>query len=168
MTPVPWTSPGAVPGALDRLDGVEIEHGPHGLPQAWLLAGWVASSLGWTPEGRSVIKGQEMTWKFRAANHGQGTLVVRIKDGAEPPVSRVTMGWKGDDGKPARLTFEMGGPEHLGASAEGLDAETRVLKTPPLPRAVMVASELQHHEADPTYHAALSVARRLAENLKLK
>ncbi|HLH75374.1 MAG TPA: glucose-6-phosphate dehydrogenase assembly protein OpcA, partial [Candidatus Binataceae bacterium] len=32
--------PAVVPGALASLSEVEIEHGPHALPQAWLLMGW--------------------------------------------------------------------------------------------------------------------------------
>lgn len=157
-------APAALPGAIDGLESVEIEHGPHGLPQAWLFAGWIASALGWEPAEREVVRKREMSWRFLTGK-GEAALVVRKLDEGEPQVRRVKMGWR-VGGNASSLTFAPAGSGHLGASAEGFDAETRVLTSSNLNRAALVAAELQHLEPDQVFRDALRVSRRLAENLE--
>lgn len=158
-------APLSLPGAIEGLEHVEIEHGPHGLPQAWLLAGWLASSLGWTATERIVVKGREIVWRFRGGR-GEVGLIVRKVDEGEPQVNRVLVRWR-VDGSAASLTFAQAGPGHMGASAEGIDAETRVLAAPPTTRARLVAAELSQLEPDQAFREALRVSRTLAENLVL-
>jgi len=157
--------PSVLPGAIEGLSEVEIEHGSHGLPQAWLLAGWIASALGWVPGERTVVKGREISWRFHGAAGDVG-LVVRRTEGVEPPVCRVKTAWRAD-GRKAALTFAPAGPVHLAATAEGFDAETKMLMSPRATRASLVAAELQQLEPDEVFRGALLVARRLAENLSL-
>ena len=156
--------PTAVPGAIEALVDVEIDHGPHGLPQSWLLAGWLASALDWKATERTVVKGHEMSWRFQAGRNEVGLVVKRVE--GEPQVVRVKTTWRAD-GRKAALTFASAGPGHLGASAEGLDAETRVLAAPPTSRALLVAAELEQLEPDLVFREALRVSRVLAENLVL-
>lgn len=155
----------ALPGAIDGLLTVEIEHGPHGLPQAWLLAGWVASALGWSPTERTVVKGHEMSWRFRGGR-SEVVLAVRRLEGGEPEVRRVTTSFR-IGGRTAALTFAPAGPNHLATTAQGFDAESRILTAPPVNRAVLVATELQQLEPDRVFRDALLVSRKLAESLSL-
>src|SRR5262249_18616190 len=67
----PWRSliaqsldPASRPGALETISSVEVEHGPHGLPQAWLLVGWLASRLQWQKTGGTAHCGREIDWRF--------------------------------------------------------------------------------------------------------
>lgn len=154
--------PVANPGALDELTEVQIEHGPHGLPQAWLLAGWIASALGWVPLESSVAWGKQIAWRFRTAK-GQVELCVRRLEEGEPQVRRVQTSWK-RDGRCASITFAPAGPNHLSAAAEGFDAETRMLTLPRLTRGLLVAAELQQLEPDPVFQAALLISQDLAAN----
>lgn len=157
--------PVALPGALDALESVEIEHGPRGLPQAWLLAGWLASALGWTVKERTVVRGREMSWRLQK-KQGELTLIVRKHDDGDPRIRRVHTVWKAG-GKTAALTFTPAGTRHLTATPEGFDAETRVLASQPSTCASMVAAELQRLEPDLPFFDALRVSRKLAENLDL-
>jgi glucose-6-phosphate dehydrogenase assembly protein OpcA len=157
--------PAVLPGAIEGLTAVDIEHGPHGLPQAWLLAGWVASALGWAPAERTVVKGREISWRFRA-RRGEVELCVRRADEGEPQVRRVKTSWTAE-GRPAALTFAPAGPAHLGATPEGYDAEVKVLALPTSTRAGLVAAELQRLEPDRVFQSALLISRKLAANLSL-
>src|SRR6185312_15786101 len=40
--------PASAPGFLANIQEVVIEHGPHAVTQAWQIASWLASRLGWT------------------------------------------------------------------------------------------------------------------------
>jgi glucose-6-phosphate dehydrogenase assembly protein OpcA len=157
--------PSALPGAVDRLDRVEIDHGPGGLAQAWLLAGWLASALGWTETERTLVKGHEVSWRFRKAG-GELVLSARRHGEGAPQVRNVRMSWQ-DGGRAAALTFAPTVPGYFAATAEGFDAETRVLAARDRSRAALVAAELAELEPDPVFRDALRVSRRLAEDLVL-
>ena len=43
--------PATAPGAIESLTEILLEHGPHAVIQAWGLAGWFVSRLGWQVEG---------------------------------------------------------------------------------------------------------------------
>ena len=105
-----------------------------------------------------------MSWRFETGR-GEVGLVVRRNEG-EAQVLRVKTTWRAD-GRKAALTFAPAGTGHLGASAEGLDAETRVLAAPQSTRALLVAAELEQLEPDPVFREALRVSRELAEDLDL-
>ncbi len=156
--------PIAAPGVIENLVDVEIDHGPRCLPMSWLLAGWLASALGWKATERSLTKGCAMSWRFQTGR-GEVGLVVRRNEG-EPQLLRVKTTWR-IDGRKASLTFAPAGTGHLSASAEGFDAETRVLVAPPVGRAALVAAELDQLEPDLVFRDALRVSRELAENLVL-
>jgi glucose-6-phosphate dehydrogenase assembly protein OpcA len=158
--------PTALPGAFDALETIEIEHGPHGLPQAWLLAGWFTSALGWVPTERTVERGREVSWRFRAPGREVALFVRRLDEG-EPEVRRVVAGWR-CEGCSASLRFQAGPSGHLEVIPEGLNAETRVLATPRATRAALVGEELQQLEPDRVFLRAVEVSRSLAENLVLR
>lgn len=157
--------PIALPGAIEGLSDVQIEHGPHGLPQAWLLAGWIASALGWKATDRKHVKGSELSWHFQKRG-GEAILHVRRLNEGEPAVQRVKTTWT-IDGRKAALTFAPAGSGHLGTTADGLNAEPRVLTGLAVTRPLLVAAELEVLEPDQVFRNALAVSRTLAENLVL-
>jgi glucose-6-phosphate dehydrogenase assembly protein OpcA len=157
--------PTTLPGAIEGLRSVEIEHGPHELPKAWLLAGWIASALGWTVRGRTVEKGAEISWRFNGRK-GEVGLSVRLVKDSEPQIHRVRVSWDAG-GRGAALTFAPAGPGHLGATAEGIEAEPRMLTAPAVSRAALVAAELRQLEPDRVFQSALLISRALAKNLTL-
>lgn len=157
--------PLALPDAVGKLDRVEIDHGPGGLAQAWLLAGWLASALGWAETERTLVKGHEISWRFRTGS-GELVLTARRHGEGEADVRNVRVSWR-EGGRPAALTFAPTGPGYYAASAEGINAETRVLAARARSRAALVAAELAELEPDRVFHDALRVSRGLAEDLSL-
>jgi glucose-6-phosphate dehydrogenase assembly protein OpcA len=155
--------PSAFPGAIVGLREVEIEHGPHGLPQGWLLAGWLASALGWSMTDPTVETGRQMRWRLR----GNECLVVvslRRVELAEPQVCRVKTVSE-IEGRLVSVTFESPAPGHLTATTSGFDAETRVLAYRGGTRASLVAAELEQLEPDHVFQRSFRVAGGLAEGL---
>lgn len=166
----PWRSligqaldPAALPGALETINRVEIEHGPHGLSQAWLLAGWLASRLEWHAAGCTIRRGRAVDWKFHSA-HGIVEVYLRRLEEGDPLVRGVTIGWKGAD-QPASMTIATAAPGRLCASIQGASGEPRGLAVPVRSRAMLVATQLQDLERDSVFKDAARVAREMAEAL---
>lgn len=65
--------PATAPGMLDQIAEITIEHGPHAVTQAWLIAGWLASRLGWHYQASRLKDNVEIAFQFRAP-HGWVTL----------------------------------------------------------------------------------------------
>ncbi len=153
--------PAVLPGALDAIDRVDVEYGPLGLPQAWLLVGWLSSRLGWLPTGLTSSRGGDAVWSFHSP---RGPLDVRFRMLAEgePEVRSVAVSWKREGG-PATMTFATLGPGRLGATGAGIDIEPRVLAAPVPTRALLVAAELKDLDFDLAFRDALLVARTLAQ-----
>ena len=108
--------PGRLPGAIDGIDRVEVEHGPHGLPQAWLLAGWLASSLGWRRRNANLGQGPRDAWTFRGtARAGRGPDPPDA-EGASRSVSNVRVGWSHGESRVA-VTFAATGAGRLSATS---------------------------------------------------
>ena len=86
----PWRSvigqgldPALVPGALAGIEELVIEHGPHALPQAWMLIGWMADRLGWRITSGTLETGVEVTWKFESGTTGAThPIQVRVRRNA--------------------------------------------------------------------------------------
>lgn len=153
--------PAVLPGALRTIDRVDVEYGPLGLPQAWLLIGWLSTRLGWLATGLTSNRGGDAAWSFHSP---RGPLDVRFKMLAEgePEVRSVSVSWKGEGG-PAKMTFATLGPGRLGATCLGIDIEPRVLAAPVPTRALLVADELKDLDRDLAFRDALLVARGLAQ-----
>ena len=114
----PWRSligqsldPIVVPKALDRITKVVVEHGPHGLPQACFLVGWLASCLGWQSVGGTMEPGTKLLWRFDTPS-GAVRATLRRLDAGEAEVHSVHISWV-RDGRPASACFERLAPERL-------------------------------------------------------
>ncbi len=151
------------PGALANLDLVEIDHGPHGLPQAWLLVGWLASTLGWQPSGGKVAAGREIAWQFSTPRQTVRAVARRAAEG-EPQVTQVRVCWSLPTG-PASLSVAVAGADRLEVSYEGLAFSPRAHLAPGVKRAALVAAQLSELVRDPQFQCALEVGRSMAETL---
>ncbi len=78
--------------ALDRLDQVCIRHHPSSKPSAALLAGWLASRLGWTPTPLSR-NGEGLRGDFKAGGKRKVEVVLAPFDQATPGLAGVTVQW---------------------------------------------------------------------------
>ncbi|WP_422926271.1 glucose-6-phosphate dehydrogenase assembly protein OpcA [Singulisphaera sp. PoT] len=168
----PWRSligqsldPAAVPGALGSITEVVVECGSHGLPESWLLVGWLASRLGWRPTGFAQRKSGELGWTLQASGRNVDLKIRRIQEGS-PEIRSIATAWTVDRST-ATMTVASQGPGKLGMSYQGVDAQPRLLIAPNQSRATLVGLQLQDLERDIYFDAALQVARQLAESSTL-
>lgn len=154
--------PSLEPGALDGLREVVIEHGPHALPKAWLLIGWLACRLGWRASGGKVAPGVEVTWGFRSAT---GPVQVTVRRHADGPavLRRVELGWQGASGR-GRALFRTE-EDRISVERPGRDAGPRTLARGETPRWTLVARQLPKLFRDPLFRETLEVSRTMAEAL---
>jgi glucose-6-phosphate dehydrogenase assembly protein OpcA len=150
-------------GALESIDEVEIEHGPHALPQAWFFIGWLAGRLGWQPIDGKVAPGVEVSWGFHSAKTPLRVSVRRLPVG-EPELSRVTIRWKSKTGR-GGARFAWDGPERLTVSPQTDATDVRVLSVHRESRAGLVARQIPKRFHDPLFRDTLALSRRMAEAL---
>lgn len=155
--------PELAPGALENLREITIEHGPHALPQAWLLIGWLAIKLGWKPAAGKVEPGREVDWGFES---GSGPVTVRVRRLSEgdPEVRTLRAAWRAD-GSDHSVLFTVGAPGLLEARREDSSDPPRVISTPSHRRADLVAAQLPKRHRDATLHETIRISRTMAEAL---
>lgn len=155
--------PGAAPGALESIKEVQIDHGPHAVIQAWELASWLASRLGWKVQTGRVQPGVEITWQFTA---GHGPLRLRIRRLADGPSAirhiRVACNLQG---KPGALDMVADGERRIAVTPEGVDAAPRTMTIQPQPLAELVGRQLSDRERDPVFQESMKVAQVLAQSV---
>jgi len=155
--------PQVAPGALEGIESVVIEHGPHALPQAWLTIGWLAGRLGWHPVGGDVVLGDRVTWRFASP---RGPLAVTVKRCATGPAElrSVAIAWRrgvGEGASRSSLRFERLGDARIVAQGEGALATPGIVAPEPS-RAALVARQLPKRFRDPLFRDALALSRRMA------
>jgi glucose-6-phosphate dehydrogenase assembly protein OpcA len=155
--------PALRPGALEALHSVDVEHGPHALPKAWLLVGWLARCLGWRTRGGSVEPGVAVRWSFEARDGPVAVTVRRIPD-APSELRAVSIGSRSSRG-PSSVRFRSLGSGRLGVQEEPADGPERVLPALEAARASLLASELSERGIDPFFREALAVSRVMAKEL---
>jgi glucose-6-phosphate dehydrogenase assembly protein OpcA len=154
--------PAASPGALAGAAEIHLEHGPHGLPTAWMLIGWVAERLGWTVEDGKILSGKEMIWTFRTA---AGPKVVHIerRDAGEPAIYRLDWTWRGDHSGCLRVDLTDNRKLEARTNAEGPAVMILPLHQPD--RATLVAQQLAYRTRDRLFENALSLANAMTQVL---
>ncbi len=154
--------PAVVPGALESIAEVVVDHGPHALPQSWLLVGWLACLLGWKPSGGKLEPGVEVTWRFESARGPLRVTIRRLSDGP-PEVRTASIAWKSKGA--GRRTFSVLEEGRLGVFDGDSAVPSAVLTIPPRETASLVARQLSNRGRDTLFRSTLQVSRTMAEAL---
>jgi glucose-6-phosphate dehydrogenase assembly protein OpcA len=154
--------PAVAPGALQNIDSVRMEHGPHALPVAWLLVGWLAARLQWQPLKGEVQSGTEVSWAFRSP---RGDLRVQIRRCSEgmAQVRKLNLAWQGD--APGRAGFHYGDDHWLSLIPEESTLPVTGIPAREVPMEMMIAAQLAHRSKDPLFEQSIAVAQTMAEIL---
>src|SRR6266478_9125996 len=156
--------PATAPGAIESLTEILLEHGPHAVIQAWGLAGWLVSRLGWQVQGGLFQEGEEISWQFRTKMRMARLRIRRLPEGtAEIHHMRLACTL---EGKPGAFKLELHPDRRLSVMPEGvIKAEPRTLTAPIQARAELISRQLSDRERDPVFHESMAVALLLAQRL---
>ena len=154
----------AASAALAEIRDVKITHGGAAPPAgAWLLAGWLASRLGWRLESRDGHR-----WRFLGARgHVDVTLE---RDGTEPELSILWLHLRAAGAHALDVRIEpvrsADGISPGIARVEQLAPESSTVEVPFARRdlASAIIGEMQRREANPTFRAAALAARAMIES----
>lgn len=154
--------PRVAPGALQNIDSIRIEHGPHALPMAWLLIGWLAARLQWQPQKGEVQSGSEVGWAFQTP---RGDMRVRIHRSPEglAQVRKLNLAWQG--AAPGRAGFLYGDDQWLSVLAEESTLPAASIPAHEVPMEMMIAAQLAHRSKDPLFEQSIAVAQIMASVL---
>lgn len=155
--------PNTQPGAFESIHEVLIEHGPHAVTQAWMLASWLASRLGWTVQARKVQPGVEISWNVLATS---GLVRLRIHRQSEGPsvINRVRIDCQicSETGALNLLNEDQ---TRLSVIPEGRDVALRTIALKSQPFSEIVGRQLTDRERDPVFHEAMAIAQILAHGV---
>jgi glucose-6-phosphate dehydrogenase assembly protein OpcA len=152
--------PASSPGFLGQVDEVLIEHGPHAVTQAWQVASWLASRLGWSYQASKLQPNVEISFRFHAPH---GTVSLRIDRLPEGPseIRRI----KVSAGRLGALEFTSEGGNRLSVRPDGEATSPRTVTVQPLKIADLIARQLSDREPDPVFRQSMKVAEQLARHV---
>ncbi len=153
----------SAPGAAASVSEILVEHGPHAVVQAWLLASWLARRLGWRVQGGKVQVGVEMSWRCETP---VGTARVRIHrlDKGPAEIQRLRVCCRLND-EPAALNLVVEDGQRLAIQLEGVEGAPRTQTLPALSPAELIGRQLSDRERDPVFHESMAVAQVMARSL---
>jgi glucose-6-phosphate dehydrogenase assembly protein OpcA len=155
--------PGSHPGAAESLTEIQLEHGPHAVVQAWELASWLTTRLGWKVQAGKSHDNVEMVWRFIGPK-GDTRVRIRRLDSGPAEIRRlrlvVTL-----DGKPGALNIVAEDSVRLAIQLEGVEGAPRTMALPNHPAAELVGRQLSDRERDPVFHESMAVARVMAKSV---
>ncbi len=163
-------APDVVPGALEHISDIQLHHGPHALPVAWLLIGWLASRLDWRPRKGVTKAGSQLSWLFDSAN-GPVNIQVQRADQGPPVVDRMRIAWNAPADTPdsgagyADYRFEGHHIRHYPGN-DGLLPSS--IPVNPLRLEQMVAAQLAHRAGDLLFTQALQIFETMARVVEPK
>lgn len=158
-------APDVRPGALSGIEDILVEHGPHAMPMAWLLVGWLAHCLDWTPAGGRMRSDHEHTLDFTAAS---GPVKVRVRRNEQDPLllRNVTIAGRNATDAPFCAEFSSLERDRLTARISGDSESQTIVSAPDDPRVVMLAWQLTNRTGQPIFRNALATGRVMAEALQ--
>lgn len=151
--------PKSAPGAAESVSEVVVEHGPHAIIQAWLLASWLTRELSARVHAGRVTPGKEMAWQFAK---GKGEMTVRVRRLEDGPASvrRVLLACQ-----PAAIVLSEDGPQRISMQLEGTDTSPRTMTVPARTAIDLIGRQLSDRERDPAFRESMAVAQVMAESL---
>lgn len=152
--------PLAVPGALESISLLEIEHGPHALGLSWLMVGWLASQLKWTPVDGKSLSNSELIWRFHNNRHDIKVVAKRLPEG-EPLFYRLLFDWS-QDGREGRACFERLDTERIGIVEEFSTVPARVFAAQIPERSTLVSAQLANRNRDKIFENALKASNAMS------
>lgn len=158
-------APTVLPGALQRIDAIELHHGPHALPLAWLLLGWLSSRLGWRPKKGVATAGNLLTWQFVSPS-GPIQIKVHRADEGPPHIERMHIAWRAGDGQPAGYADYRHEGHHI-RHFPG-DDTLRPSSIPTIEQRLeqMVAAQLAHRAGDALFTSSIAISEAMAMVVK--
>ncbi len=155
-------------GELDKIEEVELvgrlagQNGQSGMTASLLIAGWLASSLGWRPPGPMVRAKDGWRVTLRA---GEGTNVreivlrIRLKRLARKPGRVISIMMRSDDSDPVQSLFRVervsGEQIHTYSEFGGKPPIIRGVPAPIVSDSVLLGRELASLGRDTIYESAL-------------
>jgi glucose-6-phosphate dehydrogenase assembly protein OpcA len=155
--------PRSQPGAAESLTEIQLEHGPHAVVQAWELASWLTTRLGWKVEGGKSHDNVEMVWRFTCPA-GDRRVRIRRLDTGPAEIRRLRLVVR-LDGKPGALNIVAEESVRLSIQLEGVEGAPRTMALPNHPAAELVGRQLSDRERDPVFHESMAVARVMAKSV---
>ncbi len=156
--------PAIAPGALESVQEVEIDHGPHSVTSAWGLASWLALGLGWRVIGSQFHQGVQIDWRFDSKNGPRHMKVRRLADAPRGVREvRICCNLEGFPG--ALVARPEDDDRRLSVIPEGGDAAPRTITVQPQPVAELVGRQLSDRERDPVFRQAMGMAQALAQSV---
>ncbi|HZU39262.1 MAG TPA: glucose-6-phosphate dehydrogenase assembly protein OpcA, partial [Gemmataceae bacterium] len=153
--------PRTAPGAIGSIAEVLIEHGPHGMMQGWLLAGWLASQLGWRLQQSRVQPGSEVSWSFTTAN-GTARLRIRRLSSGPSDIRHLRIACQVEH-KPVALDMTVQEEQRLAVVPEGLEAAVpRTVSLPTQERPQLLGQQLSDRERNAVFLRSMRLARDMA------
>ena len=154
--------PASAPGFLDKISEVTIEHGPHGVTQAWQIAGWLASRMGWHYQASKFHDNVEIAFQFRAP-HGWVTLRIDRLTTGPSAIQRIKIsaGFEGQDGE---LEFSIE-DNRLSVCHVGKDETPRTVTLPSQRLGELIGRQLSDREPDPIFRESMRLAQKLARHV---
>ncbi len=155
--------PNTMPGAIDSIHEVLVEHGPHGVTQAWEIASWMASRLGWKVQARKIQPNVEISWNVLGPN---GLLRLRIHRLEEGPsrLRRVHIACTLCD-EPGAIDLRDEDNGRISVSLEGQEGDARTVASIVPSPAELVSRQLTDRDRDPVFSEAMKVAQLLASGV---
>lgn len=152
------------PNALQQVNQITLQHGPHALGMATLLLGWLASRMGWqVVSGKSEL-GQQTVWKLKAAQQTISAKVIRLPEGEALPY-RLKWQWRYEHQEHA-LLFAYLSNHRLGLIDPQTEAMQCVIPSPALPISSLVSAQLAHRQREKLFEEALEVGNALTSVLQ--
>lgn len=156
-------APASAPGVADSAQEIVVEHGPHAVVQAWLLASWLTLRLGWTVEAGRIQANEEMIWRFQSP-HGEVRVRLHRLDQGPPNVRRVWIACRlGNVNGAINIVADQ--EIRLLMTLEGIDSAPRSLMLPPHTDAEMIGRQLSDRENSPAFRDSMNVAQIMAQSL---
>lgn len=155
--------PASAPGAIESIQEVQVEHGPHAVIQAWEFTSWLVHRLKWRVQAGKIQQGAELDWRLSGPRGDVRLRIVRLEKGS-PEIQRVRVTCQ-IDGRPVVLDISNEDGARLKIFVEGAGGAARTVTLQPQRLADLVGRQLSDRQRDPTFLESMAVAQTLAKSL---
>ncbi|MCQ8106216.1 glucose-6-phosphate dehydrogenase assembly protein OpcA [Methylomonas sp. SURF-2] len=152
--------PQTAPDALNSLNSIEIEHGPHALAMTWVLVGWLASRLQWKAVDGKRLSDSELVWRFQHQQQDIKVVAKRRPEG-EPLLYRLLFDWSRAE-QPGRICFERLDHDRIGIDETMSTVPPRVFSAQIPSRSALISAQLAHRSREKIFEEALKASNSMS------